>query len=68
MKKHIATATILLAFSLTVLADGDLGTGGKSCSSNCFANQQTTVTKEDKTTNKPSVLSWIQTTLAELFS
>ena len=38
--------------SLTALADGEIGTGGKACSTNCLVNPETKVTETNKSINE----------------
>jgi hypothetical protein len=53
MKKILCVMGLCVVLSLTVLADGDLGTGGKTCTTNCFANPDTQVENtKDAGTNK----------------
>jgi hypothetical protein len=43
MKKILCIAALSVCVSLTALADGDMGTGNKSCTTNCIANPDTQV-------------------------
>lgn len=52
MKKTIITIVMLLVFCLNILAgDGDMPTGNKNCTQNCFVgnidNQNNEIEKED---------------------
>jgi hypothetical protein len=38
MKKILCTISLCVLFSLPALADGVMGAGNKTCTSNCFAN------------------------------
>jgi hypothetical protein len=51
MKKVLCILGLSMIFSLSALADGDMGAGGKTCTSNCFANpvNEVQMTKETAT-------------------
>jgi hypothetical protein len=43
MKKILCIIGLSVVFSLSALADGDMGAGGKTCTINCLANPDTQV-------------------------
>jgi hypothetical protein len=43
MKKILCIIGLSVIFSLSVFADGEMGTGNKSCTTNCLANPDTQV-------------------------
>jgi hypothetical protein len=43
MKKILCILGLSVLFSLSVFADGEIGTGGKTCTTNCIANPDTQV-------------------------
>jgi hypothetical protein len=43
MKKILCIAGLSVVFSMSALADGDMGAGGKTCTHNCLANPDTQV-------------------------
>jgi hypothetical protein len=53
MKKILCIIGLSVIFSLSALADGDMGAGGKTCTTNCLANPDTQVEMtKDAGTNK----------------
>jgi hypothetical protein len=43
MKKILFTACLSVLFSLSVMADGGMGAGNRTCTTNCIANPDTQV-------------------------
>ncbi len=43
MKKVLSIACLSVIFSLSALADGGIGTGNRSCTTNCIANLDTQI-------------------------
>jgi hypothetical protein len=43
MKKILCIIGLSVVFTLPILADGDIPTGGKTCTTNCLANPDTQV-------------------------
>ncbi len=43
MKKILCIAALCACLSLTAFADGDIGQGNKTCTTNCIANPETQV-------------------------
>jgi hypothetical protein len=43
MKKTLCILGLSVIFSLTAFADGDIGAGHKTCTTNCIANPDTQV-------------------------
>jgi hypothetical protein len=53
MKKILCILGLSVVFSMSVLAEGDMGLGGKTCTTNCSANPVTQVeTTKDAETSK----------------
>jgi hypothetical protein len=53
MKKILCIIGLSVVFSMSVLADGEIPTGGKTCTTNCLANPDTQVEMtKDAGTNK----------------
>ena len=60
MKSTIKLVLVVILFSSVAFADdGDMGSGGKTCTSNCFVATQPT---EDKNTTEPddNILTTVQ--------
>ncbi len=59
MKKILCIAALSVLFSMTALADGEMGGGNKTCTSNCLANPdiQVETTKNAETSKSLSEIT-----------
>lgn len=70
MKLTLKLFLVVCLFSSVTFAEGDMTSGGKTCTQNCFAgDQQTEPTNNDRNKSKPkdSVLTFIQKYLISIF-
>ncbi len=64
MKKILCIAALSVCFLLTALADGDMGSGTKTCTSNCGNFHETTI----ETTIKPEETKTLIETTNDFFN
>lgn len=67
MKLTIKLVLVACLFSSVVFADGEMGSGGKTCTSGCLTATQPTEKEVNQTESKDSVLTFVQTYLNSLF-
>ncbi len=67
MKTTIKLILIVILFSSVTFADGDMGPGGKSCTSNCLVATQTPETAPDKLETENYILKFVQKYLFSIF-
>jgi hypothetical protein len=59
MKKILSIVSLSVLFSLSALADGGIGTGNRSCTTNCVANSDTQI---ERVKDLPASESFTETT------
>ena len=67
MKTTIKLVLVVCLFSSVVFADGEMGSGGKTCTSGCLVATQTTETETVKTETENSFLKFVQKYLFSIF-
>ena len=71
MKHTVKLFLVIVLFCATAFADGDgnMGNGGKTCTSNCLAANQTATTtgNDDENSSSNSVIKFIQEYLVSIF-
>jgi hypothetical protein len=55
MKKILCALSLSVLFSLSALADGGMEAGGKTCTTNCFANSGSQIEPEKESQNAKSI-------------
>ena len=75
MKVTLKVALVISLFCTTAFADGEMTSGGKTCSENCLADRQASTTiianrDEDKSENDYAndLLTFVSDFLADIFS
>jgi hypothetical protein len=67
MKSAVKLVLIVTLFSSVVFADGEMGNGGKTCTSNCLTTTQTTGKEAKQPEINDSILTFVQSYWDSIF-